>query len=142
MRIRPAHPEEAAALSELCFHSKAHWGYDDEFMEACREELTVRDVAGVRVAEVEGRVVGLYSLDAEGDVALFFVDSAAIGTGVGRALWDDLVHVARVLGLEALRVDADPNAEGFYARMGAVRVGEVPSASIPGRTLPCLRFDL
>ena len=30
--IRPARVEEAAALSDLCFRSKAVWGYDPEFM--------------------------------------------------------------------------------------------------------------
>jgi len=27
-------------LSNLAFRSKAHWGYSDEFMAACRDELT------------------------------------------------------------------------------------------------------
>ena len=30
--IRPARVEEAFALSDLCFRSKAVWGYDPEFM--------------------------------------------------------------------------------------------------------------
>ena len=30
--IRLARVEEAAALSDLCFRSKAVWGYDPEFM--------------------------------------------------------------------------------------------------------------
>ena len=30
--IPPARVEEAAALSDLCFRSKAVWGYDHEFM--------------------------------------------------------------------------------------------------------------
>ena len=30
--IRPARVEEAAALSDLCFRSKAIWGYDAGFM--------------------------------------------------------------------------------------------------------------
>jgi hypothetical protein len=40
-----------------------------------------------------------------------------------------------------MRVVADPNAEAFYARLGAVRVGAVPS-DVADRSLPMLRFDL
>ncbi len=34
--IRAARPGEADALSALCLRSKAHWGYDDDFLERCR----------------------------------------------------------------------------------------------------------
>jgi hypothetical protein len=36
----------------------------------------------------------------------------------------------------AASIDADPNAEAFYLAMGAVRIGQTPSGSIPGRVLP------
>jgi len=149
MKIRPARPEEAAALSELCFRSKAYWGYDDAFMDACREELMVNpseiERRRVTVAELNGTIVGLYALDDDpptGDVGLFFVSPEAIGTGVGRVLWDAMIARAREFGFKSLSIDADPNAEGFYLRMGAVRVGEAPSGSIPGRVLPHLGFRL
>lgn len=149
MKIRPARPEEAAALSALCFRSKAYWGYDEAFMEACRDELTLHpdDVQRRRttVAEHDGRIVGVYTLDREPPVAeigLFFVSTGEIGTGVGRRLWEHLVARARQLGFDAISIEADPNAEEFYLRMGAVRVGEAPSGSIAGRTLPLLRYDL
>ena len=48
----------------------------------------------------------------------------------------------RAFGATELYIEADPFAAAFYERMGAVRVGEVPSASIPGRVLPAYRTDL
>ncbi|EBV1760669.1 N-acetyltransferase, partial [Salmonella enterica subsp. enterica serovar Newport] len=42
----------------------------------------------------------------------------------------------------ALLVDADPNAEAFYIRQGAIRIGETPSESLPGRVLPLLLISL
>jgi hypothetical protein len=39
--IRPLGIEELPALSALCFRSKAVWGYDNDFMEACRRELSI-----------------------------------------------------------------------------------------------------
>ena len=38
--IRPPTIEELASLSELFLGSKAVWGYDREFLEACRSELS------------------------------------------------------------------------------------------------------
>ncbi len=39
-------------------------------------------------------------------------------------------------------IAADPGAEPFYGAMGAVRAGEIPSVSIPGRNLPRLVYRL
>jgi hypothetical protein len=52
----------------------------------------------------------------------------------------DAVDRARALGISRLLIDADPNADGFYARMGARRVGTVASGSIAGRELPRLEL--
>jgi hypothetical protein len=69
--IRPAEPDEAQALTELTLRSKAHWGYDPEFMEAVRGELTLTraQVAeqSVFVAEDHGVVAGFYALIVSGD---------------------------------------------------------------------------
>ena len=45
-------------------------------------------------------------------------------------------------GYTSLRIEADPNALGFYQAMGASQIGEAPSGSIPGRTLPVLLVTL
>ncbi len=145
--IRDARPGEAGRLSELAFVSKAHWGYDEAFMAACRDELTVtaQDIARdiVRVGEVAGEVVGYHWLtEAEKPGALevqaFFIDPPAIGHGYGRALWRDLETCARGAGCRLLVVQSDPFAVDFYRTMGASDVGERPSGSIPGRVLPLL----
>jgi len=40
--IRPARPEDAARISTLAQRSKAHWGYDEEYLAAFRSELILR----------------------------------------------------------------------------------------------------
>lgn len=145
--LRTARPDDLPALSELAFRSKAHWGYDAQFMEACREELMVplsalsSDV--VRLAEVGHAPVAFYHLcetgnPAELEVDALFVVPECIGTGLGQLLWDDLEAAAAKRSATRLVVQSDPYAEGFYQRMGMVRIGERPSESISGRTLPLL----
>lgn len=149
MKVRKGRPEEAAALTGLALRSKGHWDYDEEFLAACRDELTVHpadmDARRTQVVEENGRVLGFTTLDGAppvGALGMMFVEPDTIGRGVGRMLFEHTMAQARRLGFAALTIDADPNAEPFYVSMGAVRIGATPSGSIPGRELPLLRIDL
>ncbi len=42
VKLRAARPDEAEALSGLTMRSKAYWGYDEEFLAACRNDLWLR----------------------------------------------------------------------------------------------------
>lgn len=144
MIIRDARARDCDALSALAFASKAHWGYDDAFMEACREELTVRpsDLQRVRVrVAADAGIVGFHGVEHR-DLLWFFVAPEAMGKGVGRALFADACALARNTGIATLRIEADPHAAGFYERMAAHKVGEVPSGSVPGRVLPLFEIGL
>jgi GNAT superfamily N-acetyltransferase len=147
--MRAARPDEAAALGELALRSKAHWGYDRDFLDSCRAELSLRpqDVVERRivVAAQDDRLLGFYSLDGrapEGELGHMWLEPSEIGKGLGKRLWLHAMESARAAGFTVLAIDAEPNAEGFYLAMGAVKAGETPSESIPGRMLPRLRIDL
>jgi GNAT superfamily N-acetyltransferase len=147
--LRAARPDEAGVLSELAVRSKAYWGYDQDFLDACRAELSfgAADVLARRivVAESAGRVSGFYSLDGQppvGELGNLWLEPVAIGTGLGRRLWQHALEVARAAGFTVLRIEADPHAEGFYLAMGAQPAGTTPSGSITGRTLPLLTMQL
>jgi GNAT superfamily N-acetyltransferase len=144
--IRDARADDCDALSALAFASKAHWGYDDAFMEACRAELTVTpsdlERVSLRVAEQDGSIVGFHAVDDGDEILWFFVAPEHMGKGIGAALFADACRVARDRGVTTLRIEADPYAAEFYERMGAVRIGVAPSASIPGRDLPLLSIDV
>jgi GNAT superfamily N-acetyltransferase len=141
--IRPARATEAGILSDLALRSKAHWGYDAEFLDACKDELTVAagEIVGRRatVADRDGHILGFTTLEGEpptGELGMMFVDSGAIGQGIGRLLFEHTLAAGGQLGFARLTIDADPNAEPFYRAMGAVRTGSVPSGSVAGRVLP------
>ncbi|EKX65319.1 GNAT family N-acetyltransferase [Streptomyces ipomoeae] len=149
MLIRVARPDEAGLLSELAVRSKAHWGYDEDFLAGCRGELTLRpgDVERRRtaVAERQGRVVGFVTVEGEppdGELGMLFVDPPAIGSGVGRLLFEHALSTARDLGFRRLTLEADPNAEPFYRAMGATRIGSVASGVVAGRTLPLMAVEV
>lgn len=145
--LRAAEPHEAAAITGLARRSKAHWGYSQDFLDLVRDMLTVypdeiRDERVV-VADHAGTLLGYYRLEGEppdGELADLFVEPRAIGTGLGRRLWEHVVASARTRGFRQLELESDPHAEPFYRHMGAERVGEFEAAS--GRLLPIMRIKL
>jgi len=117
-------------------------------MDRWRAELTITaEMVGshdARVAELDGRIAGVSVLMGEGpdiDLEHFWVEPDLHGRGVGRRLFLDAVRLARGRSAQRLVIASDPNAEGFYLRMGATRCGDRPTA-IPGRSLPLLEFPL
>ncbi len=60
-------------------------------------------------------------------------------SGVGKALLRHALRTARENGALGLEVASDPHAEGFYRKLGARRIGVVPSHP-EGRKLPLLRI--
>ncbi len=150
MEILRATPGDAEALTGISFAAKRYWGYPEQWMERWRESLTITpDFVRrneVHAAVVEGNPVGFYALVGEGrklELEHLWVLPEFIGTGVGRALFDHAVRRAAALGAEVVNIESDPNAEGFYRRMGARRVGEI-SYPMDGqkRTLPLLAVEV
>lgn len=148
--IRPAHLDEAEMLTEIALRSKAYWGYSAVFMAAARAEMTItreqleRDTT--YVFEAGGVAKGFYKLrgvtSEQVELTDLFLAPEGIGFGWGRLLWRHAVEMARNLGYRQMTWESDPNAEGFYLRMGAVRTGEVASSVVPGRVLPRMCYRL
>lgn len=129
--------------------SKAIWGYDAAFMEACRAELSltpaVIETMQVAVAELGGDVVGIAAivlLPTHAELERLFVDPGAMRAGIGGALFAWARAQAERRGAKTLVTDADPSADAFYERMGGVQDGSSASGLIAGRPLPRFRWDL
>lgn len=147
--IRAAHGAELEQLNTLILRSKAVWGYDDAFMETCKDELSLcnRDLeqTEVAVAERAGTTDGVAQIqiiEREAELLKLFIEPCAIGSGAGRALFEWACHVARNRGAQSLLIDSDPDAAAFYRHMGACDIGLAPSGSVPGRMLPMLAYAL
>jgi GNAT superfamily N-acetyltransferase len=147
--VRQPRIDDLPILSNLCMRSKAVWGYDQQFMEACRGELSFDpdDLKStqIAVAEDNANLVGVAQVkvvDSEADLLKLFVAPGTLRSGIGRVLFNWASDVARNMGAERLFIDADPDAAPFYRRMGAYDVGLSLSGSIPGRLLPKLALDL
>ena len=76
--------------------------------------------------------MGFYSLKALAtphtvELDFLFIEPAGIGMGYGKQLWQHAVDTARLAGFGTLLIEAEPQAEGFYKKMGAVWLATKPS---------------
>jgi len=147
--IRQASPNEAAALTQIAHDAKRYWGYPENWIQHWRANLTISpDFISnneVYVAEREDEIIGFYALvlgDRRAELEHMWVAAGHIGTGVGKELFVHAMQRAAGENVSAVEISSDPNAEGFYERMGARRISE-DSSEIDGqaRTLPRLTVD-
>jgi ribosomal protein S18 acetylase RimI-like enzyme len=150
IEIIRAGERDAEALTRIAFAAKRYWGYPERWIERWQETLTISPEFirrnEVYAAVTEGELAGFYALVGEGrkiELEHLWVLPERMGAGIGRALFDHAVRRATFLNVETLRIESDPNAEGFYRRMGATRVGEI-NYLIDGqnRTLPLLVVEI
>lgn len=134
VRIRSAHPEEAETLSELAWLSQSYWDYSPEQMGDFSASLTVtqefleQNPTYLIENEDFGEVIGFYSLEQSADeqwwLRRLWVVPSHIGTGMGQLLFLHACELAETMGAEKLCILSNSNAEAFYLRMGAERIGE------------------
>ena len=150
VQIRRATPDEAATLAAIAHAAKRYWGYPEDWIEHWKVDLTITPdfIADneVFVAIVGDRIAGCCALvvnDSLAEIEHMWIKPEYIGAGVGRALFEQVRDRAAERQLPALELSADPNAEGFYERMGATRIGDV-RADMDGQTrlLPRMRITV
>ena len=89
--------------------------------------------------------MGFYALivrNERAELEHMWVAPRFIGQGIGKDLFIHAMGEAAGQNVMAVEVSSDPNAEGFYRKMGAEKIGEV-ACEIDGeqRVLPRLSVD-
>jgi GNAT superfamily N-acetyltransferase len=150
VEIRRASPGDADALTRIAFAAKRYWEYPERWISHWSETLTitpelVRDNE-VYAAVSDGEPFGFYALAGTGhelELEHLWVSPAWIGSGTGRLLFEHAMDRAASRGAQHVEIEADPNAEGFYLRMGARRAGEnVYEIDGQRRVLPRMAVEL
>jgi len=149
LKIRRASTEDHQQLTSLAHDAKSYWGYPEHWIKHWEDALTVTpeyiEANQVFVAEEDNRIVGFYAMVAHGErgeLDHMWVSPEHLGAGVGKALFIHAMRAAAGRDISEVEILSDPNAEGFYEKMGAYRTGESVS-EIDGqpRVLPRLTID-
>ena len=144
--IRDAWPDEASALATLQRRSSDVWeeyraqlAANPDAIEPPHQAIADRRV---RVAvDAVGRRLGfsvvLPITGGRCELDDLFVEPDSMGVGVGRLLVDDVATRAAAAGASHVDVIANPNAMGFYERLGfeitgqaSTRFGDAPRMSL------------
>lgn len=145
--IRTARAADAEALTQVALAAKRHAGYAEADLERWRAELTIApaqiEQQPAWVWDEAGRIRGFLALKRDGrrcDLDHLWVLPDDMRRGIGAALLKRALEYATEHHINALTIDADPQAEPFYLKCGAVRIGAVaaPSSGDPQRQRPQL----
>jgi|SRR4051794_10657477 GNAT superfamily N-acetyltransferase len=143
LAIRLAAVGERAALEALQRRASMHWGRYRDQLAAHPDAIQIPDEQFeqglVRVAEEGEQVVGFsVLLPASGgacELDGIFVEPERMGTGAGRALIEDATRIAGAGGAQLIEVIANPEALGFYRRLGFTGDDAVPTRFGPGHRM-------
>ena len=107
---------ERPAARSMIFAFAAGWAVPD----ADHEIWLAQDISAVAGFYV------LIPLGKDQELDLFFTANDAQGTGVGHRLFNHMADRAKALGAAQVVISSNPEAAGFYRRMGAVDIGIAP----------------
>lgn len=134
-------------MSDLAFESKSYWKYDEEYLVAAREHIKISAIEiesdHVYLYEDDHGILGFYqfkSKQVEPELIWFFIHPSSIGKGIGKILWTHLLSVTKELEIKEFLIKSDQNAEAFYIKQGARRIGLKPSTVNADIQLPLLTY--
>ena len=148
--IEKARPEHASVLTDIAISAKRHWNYSERWIELWHPLLTISpeyiSQNETWMAVVDLKPAGFYSLHKDGEslwIDNLWVLPNFMGQGIGKQLFQHALAKGHTLGTFILKIEADPNAQSFYEKMGARKVGEHHS-QVDGqpRILPIMEINL
>jgi GNAT superfamily N-acetyltransferase len=142
--VRAARVADEERLRELTFASKVHWGYDGDLVRSWTDGLSFPGDCERWLAETDGELLGWAGLSPPADgVAVLdhlWVDPAWMRRGVGSRLFRLAADRARELGAQRMEWSAEPNALGFYEKMGGRKLRD--HVTDWGRLAPWMGLEL
>lgn len=150
MQILRAKIGEAGRLTEIALAAKRHWDYPENWVQSWTATLTITPVFieqnETYAATKSSEIVGFYALCREAaSIRLehLWVWPACMGQGIGRRLFRHAVERSHTLGYLRLAIESDPNAKGFYERMGARQINtQIGLMDGERRALPLFEYNV
>jgi len=153
-------PMDSLYLTEIAFAAKKFWKYPNEYIEKWKDELTITEnyISNniVRCIKINNKIIGFYSIINLADDFKFssgfmekgfwldhmFIFPEFHKNGIGKIFFKDINNLIQNKKIVLpLRIFVDPNATGFYDKIGAKEY-RVSGSSIPGRNIPVYLYQI
>lgn len=142
-------PGDDDLLTQTAMSSKSIWGYSDQLMAIWRPDLTLSReyILANEVVKVydDDVFVGFFSLVKTGDKSLeidhLWLVPGRTKQGYGQRIFERIRAFARKNGYTTATLIADPNAIGFYKKMGGRVIGK-HQGKVKDRVLDIIAFDM
>lgn len=142
-----AEAKHAELLRDTLIASKGYWGYSYEQLEQWRSNLRFEETYisrnTVKLILKDKEIIGFFAI-VKGETNLLdhlWLLPETIGKGYGNLVFEQIIAECKKLDISNFYILSDPDAEGFYLRKGALKVGEVYSEP-QRRMLPKLKFTV
>ncbi|KTC68222.1 putative acetyltransferase [Legionella birminghamensis] len=141
LTLYPAKTENLMLVNELMRNSKKYWDYDEEFMKKYMDIFQITNhylrTSDTWLLYENKNLIGFFGLSMNSDNLLelgyFFIAPNYIGKGFGRILWEHVIATVKNLNKSEFILWSDPGAEGFYKKMGCIKIGSKKSPIMPNR---------
>ena len=135
-------------MSTVAQEAKAFWNYPEEWLKLWKKQLTFTtdDLNthwnyGAYIQDELVAFVMFSQNETLADIDNLWVLPEFMALGIGKTLMTNALAEAKSREIEIIRIESDPNAESFYQKFGAVRIGFTDSSPKP-RKLPVLEIKL
>ncbi|MDF2940055.1 MAG: hydroxyurea phosphotransferase [Gammaproteobacteria bacterium] len=150
--LRQAQAKDLPEMNQLIHSGFVYWEYVperiDKIMALIKLEACRLDQYPMYLAYHESELIGFFGFSKCKDgpkvdeLQYFFIDKKHIGNGYGKQIWGLCCTMAKSHGISEFFIKSVIEAEGFYLKMGAKRIGQVASQVTPGLFLPILSYSL
>lgn len=152
-----ADPNSYPDLNRLSLQSRNVWagtpGYFEGYLEQSRNLIDItsdyiqKNIVCVGYAgNLHKQIFGFFAFKIEENqkkiLDHFWIDPHFMKKGLGQKMFQQALYVAKLHQWDSFELYSDPPAEGFYLKMGAKKIGEVPSRISGGPIFPALKVEV
>lgn len=150
MQIVRAASQHANDLTQISISAKRHWEYPEAWIQLWLPSMRITAAyieeheTWIMMQETQPLAYYSFNENEEG----FWLDNLWVlpeymGQGIGKSLFEHALERCRAMGISTLKIEADPNAQSFYERMGAHKVGgHITEIQGEPRVLPVMEINL
>jgi L-amino acid N-acyltransferase YncA len=148
--IKKARTDNVEVLNDIMKRSMAIWNYSDKEIEEASKKLAITtesiDKSICWIGELNGLIKGFFCIEPskseKTSEAKFYIEPGSIREGLGTMLWKQVISELKNKEIKYFKILVDRNAQGFYEKLGAVKVGEQPSEIIEDYMIPIMNYNI